>query len=191
MSSTPPPRDAGEQPALSAALEATIERFQRMIVAIGRRHGLPESDVDEVVQEVRIRLWHARGEPAALEELGSSYVHKVAVSAALDMLRRRRYARTGVEAVIELPQTLASGSSGPAGDVISHDLEEQVFLAVDRLPDARRAVVRMYLAGYHRGEIGAALGWNEVRVRNLLHRGLTELRSILRAAGITPLEAGE
>lgn len=191
MPSPPPPRDAGEQPTLSAALEATIDRFRRMIVAIGHRHGLPDPDVDEVMQEVRIRLWRARGEPGAIAELGSSYVYKAAVSAALDILRRRRAARTGVEAVTEVSATLASSDTGPVRDVVAHDLEDQVFFAVDRLPDARRAVVRMYLAGYDRGEISAALGWNDSRVRNLLHRGLVDLRSMLRAAGITPMEAGE
>ena len=39
---------------LSAALEAVVSRFAKMVRSVGARHRLSESDLDEVVQEVRI-----------------------------------------------------------------------------------------------------------------------------------------
>ena len=37
-------------------------------------------------------------------------------------------------------------------------------------------VVRLHLAGYHRDEIARLLNWTEAKTRNLLYRGLADLR---------------
>jgi len=42
----------------------------------------------------------------------------------------------------------------------------------------------MHLAGYEREEIAALLGWTEAKTRNLLYRGLAELREVLTGRGI-------
>jgi DNA-directed RNA polymerase specialized sigma24 family protein len=42
------------------------------------------------MQEVRIRLWRARGSSEQVSETNTSYVYRTASSAALDVLRRRR-----------------------------------------------------------------------------------------------------
>ena len=56
-----------------------------------------------------------------------------------------------------------------------------------RLPVVpRRAVVRMYLDGYGSGEIGALLGWTEAKARNLVYRGLADLREALSRRGVGP-----
>jgi RNA polymerase sigma-70 factor (ECF subfamily) len=42
----------------------------------------------------------------------------------------------------------------------------------------------MYLAGYSREEIADFLGWSEAKTRNLLYRGLADLRNRLTEWGI-------
>jgi RNA polymerase sigma-70 factor (ECF subfamily) len=42
----------------------------------------------------------------------------------------------------------------------------------------------MHLAGYAREEIAQLLGWSEAKTRNLLYRGLADLRERLTARGI-------
>ena len=44
---------------VSAALETVLDRFAHRVRSIGRRHGLDGDDVSDLVQEVRVRLWHA------------------------------------------------------------------------------------------------------------------------------------
>ena len=66
------------------------------------------------------------------------------------------------------------------------DVRRAVTSAVDLLAESRRAVVRMYLAGYDREEIGELLGWSEPKTRNLLYRGLAEVRSSLVSWGYGP-----
>jgi RNA polymerase sigma-70 factor (ECF subfamily) len=170
---------------LSTALEATIGRFRRLILGVGHRHGLGEADVDEILQDVRVRLWHSRGHAETLRGVGASYVYRVAVSAALDRLRRRRAKRTGRDAVIPLSEATAV-TEGPAAATEARDLAERVFAQVARLLPSRRPVVRMYLAGYDREEIARSLGWSVGRVRNLLSRGLADLRALLEREGIGP-----
>ena len=57
---------------------------------------------------------------------------------------------------------------------------------VDELDEPRNVVVRLHLSGYHRDEIAQLLGWTEPKVRNLLYRGLEDLRALLLARGIGP-----
>ena len=75
---------------LSLALESAVTRFGAMVRQVGRRYRLDESGLDEVMQEVRIRLWRARETSEQVGETNTSYVYRTASSAALDILRRRR-----------------------------------------------------------------------------------------------------
>ena len=165
---------------LSAPLERLVSRFARMVRHVGRTRGLADPDLDELVQEVRIRLWRARA--ATIGGLNAAYVHRTAVSAALDIIRRRRRAREEpVDDAGPLP-----GPAGPAEAVELGDLAERVTRAVETLAPARRPVVRMHLAGYSREEIASLLGWSEAKTRNLLYRGLADLRAALLREGIGP-----
>jgi len=185
---------------ISPAIEAVLMRFAAMVRRVGIRHGLSESDVDEVFQEVRIRLWRARAEgssraldaipagPARGEQIssvGSSYLYRTAVSAALDVLRRHRRPRE--DALEDVGQEPAAPSRRePEQSLESSELAQQVARAIDTITPSRRPVVRMYLAGYTREEIATLLGWSEAKTRNLLYRGLADLRERLTEQGIGP-----
>jgi RNA polymerase sigma-70 factor (ECF subfamily) len=47
----------------------------------------------------------------------------------------------------------------------------------------------MHLSGYDRDDIARALGWSEGKTRNLLYRGLDDVRRRLAAMGISPRRA--
>jgi RNA polymerase sigma-70 factor, ECF subfamily len=172
---------AEDEHALSAELERAVVRFHRMITSVGQRHGLGEAEADEVMQEVRLRLWRNRGEVETLRSLGASYVYRTAVSAALDLIRARRARRTGLDAVVPLDGIDVAATHDAAADVEDRELADRVMTAVDGLAPNRRPVVRMHLAGYEREEIARVLGWSVGKVRNLLSRGLVDLREALAA----------
>jgi len=174
---------------------------------MGWRYGLAPADVEEVFQDVRIRLWKARGGsensgPAAaptvtienIVSVGTSYVYKVAASAALDLIRRRRSGgmTTSLDEISDpadgIGHAIASSATvgNPAEDLEASELSRAVAASVDRIPASRRAVVRMYLLGYPREEIASLMGWSEAKTRNLLYRGLADLRAELTARGIGP-----
>ena len=75
---------------LSPALDAVVSRFAGMVRNVGWRHRLSEADVDEVMQQVRIRLWQAQRESEQISRAPASYVYRTAVSAALDLSRGSR-----------------------------------------------------------------------------------------------------
>jgi RNA polymerase sigma-70 factor (ECF subfamily) len=173
---------------VSAALDRVLQRFAGMVRAIGARHGLSVSDLDEVMQDVRIRLWRARSSSEQIEALPTSYIYRTTVAAAVDLMRTRR--RGGVTGSDEIdPLELAEDVAGPHD--ATHDVEqregvERIMAAVDALPEARRAVVRMYLMGYEREEVATLLGWTDGKTRNLLYRGLADLRELLGGRATSP-----
>ncbi len=160
-----------------------------MVRRVGLRHGLSDSDVDEVFQEVRIRLWRARGGGEGPSEqisaVRSSYLYKTAVSAALDVIRRHRRPREEALDVHD-EDPVVSLVSGPENALASSELAARVDAAIETIAASRRPVVRMYLVGYSREEIAELLGWSEAKTRNLLYRGLADLRERLSEQGIGP-----
>jgi RNA polymerase sigma factor (sigma-70 family) len=141
--------------------------------------------MDELIQGVRLRLWRTQGDGAQNETVSATYVHQAARSAAIDIVRARR--------------TVIANASQSIDDTVLHDaatapdalLEEQetaasIMAAVNELAPDRRAAVKLHLAGYRRDEIASMLGWSDIRTRNLVHRGIADLRSRLIALGLAP-----
>jgi RNA polymerase sigma-70 factor (ECF subfamily) len=170
---------------VSAAIESALQRFGRMVRSIANRSEFTPAELDDLIQDVRIRLWSALGSHEKIREVSSSYIYRTARAVALDRLRQLRASRT--EPVrLERPSGEARLGAAPASDDLLEraELAHQVGQAVEALSEARRPVVRMYLAGYQSDEIAEVLGWSRGRTRNLLYRGLSDLRALLLAQGI-------
>jgi RNA polymerase sigma-70 factor (ECF subfamily) len=173
--------------ALSPALDAVLRRFAGLVRGVGRRHRLDDHEMDELVQAVRVRLWRARGSGEQIEAAPTSYVYRTAITAALDVIRARRDAK---EERIDTMNPAAAATfgavAGPEGTLEAEELSTIVATAVTTLTPSRRPVVRMYLAGYDKAEIADLMGWSEAKTRNLLYRGLADLRQALAERGIGP-----
>lgn len=171
----------------SAALETVVANFAALVRRVGWRHRLSGGDVDELMQEVRVRLWRAHADDGEkIDAVSSSYVYQTAVSAALDLMRRRRARRADAHDSGSDVLAHAAARGGPEEELAATELAATVARAIDTIPASRRPVVRMYLAGYPREEIAALLGWTEPKTRNLLYRGLDDLRARLTEWGIDP-----
>jgi DNA-directed RNA polymerase specialized sigma24 family protein len=116
-------------------------------------------------------------------------VYRTAVTAALDLIRRRQARREILDGDTEggVPEHMATETTDRS--LVEEELGTLVAAAIDTIVESRRPVVRMYLAGYKPDEIARTMGWTTVKVRNLLYRGLTDLREALAHRGITA--AGE
>jgi len=175
---------------VSSTIEALITRFHAMVRSVGARRGLVEADLDEVMQNVRIRLWQAGEGGKTLEELGSSYLYHVATTAALDVLRRRRARRADDTEDIHGRADLTTDNASPHDALEARELAARIEAAIDTLSIDRRVTVRLHLTGYDREDIARMLGWTEARTRNLLYRGLDDLRRRLTDMGISPRRTG-
>jgi RNA polymerase sigma-70 factor (ECF subfamily) len=173
---------------LSPALERVLEKFGGVVRRVCWRYRFAGSDVDELMQEVRIRLWHAHGgnehADQALAAIPAAYLHRTALSAAVDLLRRRRARRVDVTVSFDDEPEVMTTTPAPDAGLGESDLAEQVERAVQSIQPSRRPVVRMHLMGHSREEIARTLGWSESKVRNLLYRGLADVREHLLAEGV-------
>ena len=168
---------------ISDELESLITRFAHFAGRIAHDRGLHQEDLDELLQELRVRFWRARKD--GLRDLSAGYVRRAAISAALDIIRRRRVDRNvSLEDERMGAPPLATLAANPAELLDQSELAHRVALAVDGLAPARRAAVRLYLDGYRREEIAELLRWSDAKTRNLLYRGLADLRAVLIAQGI-------
>jgi RNA polymerase sigma-70 factor (ECF subfamily) len=172
--------------AASGALDALISACSERVRLVGRNHRLDPAEVDEVFQEVRIRIWKAVGPGERIAQLPTSYVYRTATSVALDLLRRRRTIRAAKSDPIHLIGDPPAAPTGAAEGLELAELGGIIDHALDGMTLARRTPVRMYLAGYSKDEIREVLGWSEARTRNLLYRGLADLRETLSRRGVGP-----
>lgn len=156
-----------------------------MVLSIGRRAGLGEADMDELIQGVRLRLWRTQGEGERTDTVSATYVHQAARSAAIDIVRARR---TVIAAASQSIEDTVLHDAATAPDVLLEEQETaaRIMAAVNELAADRRAAVKLHLAGYRREEIASMLGWSEIRTRNLVHRGIADLRTRLIALGLAP-----
>src|SRR5512134_3453713 len=74
----------------SPLLTEALERFQGVFERVARRFRLEPTDREELLQEVRIRLWHAQNRGESVAHVPASYLWRTAESAAIDLFRRRR-----------------------------------------------------------------------------------------------------
>ena len=172
-----PPPDA----ALSRVLDDVVRRFAGALRGAAVRFRLSPAEIDEAEQEVRIRLWRACGDAENVARLSASYLQRVVNSAALDLIRRRRRAER-LDPVDALP--LVDPRPAADADAVAESLAALVETALGELVPTRRAVVRLHLEGMERDEIEALLGWSEGKTRNLLYRGLADLRAALVRRGV-------
>jgi RNA polymerase sigma-70 factor, ECF subfamily len=167
------------------ALERTMVRFRRELDAVAASARLDPGERAALVQEVRIRLWRAARSPENLDGIGPSFLYRAAKWAALDLLRSRRRTQMDTEAALrEGPRAVAAERSDTF--VVRAAIGGAVERGVEGLAPDRRTAVSLWLSGYSWKEVAALTGWSETRTRNLLYRGLDDLRAALRGMGFGP-----
>ncbi|GEM_PF-222447 len=179
--------------------QAAEEKFNALLSEYGRvlRAAIARTcsratdlDLEAIEQEARLRLWRAIESEREIKE-PASYLYKVAVSAALDALRyeRRRQRAPLLESEstpknIEQRLKVEDQSPQPDIELSRRQILDSVLTVVMHLPENRRRAVSLHLRGFTLQETGRLLGWSEAKVRNLVYRGMEQLRERLRDLGI-------
>lgn len=161
-------------------MEQLYERFAGFMAAHVRKYrvGRMGVEVDDVLQETRIKLWKVIRNEKNVRHY-SSYIKKVVDTSVIDFFRK--YKREEGVYLHEKSRQIAENASGYDSDVLFEemDLKDIVGLAVERLIPSRRRVVRLYLLNMTIEEIALHFQWSLSKTRNLLYRGLKDLRKIL------------
>jgi RNA polymerase sigma factor (sigma-70 family) len=172
----------------SSTLEALMQRFAGTVRGLAATRGLDLTDVDEVLQEVRIRLWRTLEGRGNDDPIPASYLYRTAMSATVDVLRRRRARRAEPLERADAEPDARPATRTAMDDAAYAELVRAVAEEVHALPADRQVALRMHLEGYEREEIARLLGWSEPRTRHLIYRALATLRARLRARGLGPDE---
>ncbi len=159
---------------------------QAIVRACPKDLGIQFSDIE---QEARLRLWRALQSEREIKDL-ASYLYKIAATTTLDAVRRVKSKREEQppwdndddDAQVN-PDPVAPRPS-PEREAQQRELVSKVKAALARLPDNRRRAVALHLEGMTSQEIAGLMGWTEPKARNLIYRGLEDLRETLRAEGI-------
>jgi RNA polymerase sigma factor (sigma-70 family) len=180
---TSPASGQAEVPAADAKLTALVHDYGRLIAQAIRRvvgtAALP--DISDIEQQVHVALWQQLRREQVIE-YPASYVYKAAVREAVRAVRR--YRARAEEPLESAPLQVA----GPAtrADRLTDARRVQDALAEvlkNMAPDRARAV-RGHLAGFTVEELMTLYGWTYQRARNLISRGMADLRTELRARGL-------
>jgi RNA polymerase sigma factor (sigma-70 family) len=170
-------------------IEALLRTHEPRLRALFARQlgGRPGIDLDDLVQEARIRLWKALEREKNVEAL-ASYIQRVVTSVVVDALRRRA-ARP--EDTLEEPLMAATAQESDAPDDALAQAQRAAALreALTRIPPRRQRPAALLLQGFSTLEIARLLDTTEATVRNLAYRGVDDLKALL--AGATLPEAAD
>lgn len=161
-------------------LEILVKKYSRLIrSAVGRVAGpLMASEAEEIEQKVLIALWRAMPDEQ-IPANPSSYLYRAAVRETVRTLESRRRVQ-----LVELSEDHRDRMPTPDQALESKELGAAISGAlVTLLPDRRRAV-QAHLMGFDVQEIMTMQDWSYNKARNLISRGMADLREELKRRGV-------
>jgi RNA polymerase sigma factor (sigma-70 family) len=166
------------------ALVEEYGKFLRSVIAqtCPRNLGIQINDIE---QESHLRLWRALQSERELTG-AASYIYRIAVTTTIDAVRRvmARHEEQEDESEDETGRLAVGSDRWPDRVAQRSLLMQKVEGALMRLPENRRIAVEFYLQGMTSQEIADLCDWNEPKARNLIYRGLKDLRKRLRDEGV-------
>lgn len=163
--------------AANAGLEelgVLFRNYHKTIFRIAYRITGSPSDAEDVLQTIFLRLTPNRRDLSPNPE---AYLHRAAVNASLDLIRRRTRANLVALDSVDFEQNLKLSSPSPEADFADSELRELVRQAVAKLEGrAATAFALRYFEGYDNARIAQILGTSQMVVAVTLHRARTRLR---------------
>ena len=159
-------------------IDALVTRYGGLIAAVVRQvAGQNASRVaDDVEQRVVVALWR-RLESEQTIEHPASYLYRMAVRETIHVLRQE-LAHAGVP--IDHPAVKPLDTHDPYQALEATETRMAIQAGILSLSPDRRRAVHQHLAGRTVAEIMKMYGWTYQRARNLVARGLSDLRHTLR-----------
>lgn len=164
--------------------KSVIDRFSVFIKAHIKKYNLQKNgiDPDDIIQEVKIKIWKILENEKKIKNY-ASYIRKIVDSSVIDKLRKLKREE---EILNYEKRKIVSELKGHYRTEILLDknLKKLIAISVDSLLESRKKVVKLFLLNMTIEEIAFLFQWSKDKTRNLLYRGLNDLRKILREKGI-------
>lgn len=162
------------------ALEVIFRQHHEAVFRTAYRITGDAMDAEDVLQTVFVRLLRRDDglDPVAADEGAARYLHRAAVNAALDLLRRRK--RRPAVALDEADDLADVTEVAPDRRRHSQELRTMLREALSRLsPRAAEIFALRYFEGFGNLEIARLTGASQTAVAVLLHRARHRLQKEL------------
>lgn len=142
---------------------------------------------DDIVQNAMMAVLRQQERRRGEAHFSASYLKKVAFTATIDEIRRRRSrGEVPLETEESDETSFAAVSAGPERQAISRELAVALRQCLEELAPPRRMAVNLHLMGYKVPQMAKKMGWTRKQAENLVYRGLKDLREHLTARGLQP-----
>jgi len=142
---------------------------------------------DDLVQAGMMAVMRIESKGEEIGGLPASYLRRVAYTALVDAIRRRRSrCEVSLETMTENETPLTTVDANPEQSFKACEIATGLRKCLSSLVAPRRDAVTLYLLGYKAPEVAEHMGWNGKRASNLVYRGLDNLRACLRRRELTP-----
>ncbi len=167
----------------TAAFEALIERHQALVAGTVARMLGSNSDVEDISQQVFIRVWKSAGRYVARAKF-TTWLLKITRNLVFNEMRRaKRHPHVPVQIDPETEELPIKDevTATPDATLLQAELQRAIESAIAELPDAQRMalVLRRYEELSYE-EIADVLELSVPAVKSLLFRARTELRERLQ-----------
>jgi len=170
-----------QRTAAVSSFEELVHRYAQLIRAVvGRVAGKEALVVGEDVEEVLVALWKATSGEQEIRH-PTSYVYRAAVRETVRVLRKEHQRR---ERTVDLSMESDRTVRTPEELMGGKELGVGIVGCLKVLSADRRRAVKAHLAGFSVKEIMEMFDWPYNKARNLIARGMADLRRELQARGI-------
>jgi RNA polymerase sigma-70 factor (ECF subfamily) len=164
-------------PGALQSLEAIFREHHGAVYRAAYRITGNAADAEDVLQTVFTRLLRREEQPDLSNSAGS-YLHRAAVNAALDLMRRRK--RVRAVDLEDVGEQLVDEDAGPERRRGSREIARRVREALGRLSPRQAEIFTLrYLEGLGNLEIAKRLGSSQTSIAVILHRARHRLQSEL------------
>lgn len=146
-----------------------VEQFASFLLADA---DFSKADVDDLIQELFVKLWQKRQTIAKDVDNFNAYIFKMTKNAVLNLLTRRKMIRTALDEsdeIVSQDDILAAA--------IAMETENAIKSAIDKMPAERRRVFEMSRGeGLQNKEIAKELNISTKTVEYHISRALSDIR---------------
>jgi RNA polymerase sigma-70 factor (ECF subfamily) len=177
MSQPPRPGPFLGQP---AELEQLFQAHHASVLRAAYRITGNATDAEDVLQTVFTRLLRRPSDSPAMQNAGA-YLHRVAVNAALDLVRNRQQG-TNLPLDAHISHLAEGPGAAPDRQQEARELRDFLRRAIRRLaPRAAEIFSLHYLEGYSNAQIASMLDLSRAGVAVALHRMRARLKEEIRS----------
>ena len=140
---------------------------------------------EDLLQSTLLRVWEVVSREEVRPEMKATYLWKAAYSVTIDEIRKARWRYERALGEESMDETPARSEHGPEESALAKEVAGSVRACLRGLEVGRRRAVQLRLAGSGHAAAAEMLGISVKQFSNLLFRGMEDLRSCLRAKGVS------